>query len=358
MSTQKKNEHGCTEEEWKNSPLTSFYGTKWIDAEAKAEADRKLFAEIDAEEKARAEKVESTKKGTGRREGRPKSPNTPTTKPKQIKRPQIGTRVSQADWLTLKNLGTVHPRVMTKNITEFYSEFVLRFLIEKPWINSKFDYDSRESSFFIKAPSPTVLTPSELAERKKLEAEGKFSERATGVGSRRAKDAPMDIILRTLDMQDVISPFTGKAIPKENLLVIFRNAVLVLIAEKSNIVVDGEPQPKYWAAQYKKDIVTGEDKMTPAGLSDATVAYSMIQWIRNEIYGDDVPPSRYIQAKMYTGTKLPGSDSEIFGLDAIKVDARGGAFDLYTYVPPETKEEKEKREAEEKAAKAVQESKE
>jgi len=295
--------------------------------------------------------------GEGRREGRPKSPDTPKSKPKQEKRPQIATRVSQADWLLLKNLGTVHPRVMTKNITEFYSEFVLRFLIEKPWINSKFDYDSRESSFFIKAPSPTVLTPSELAERKKLEAEGKFSERATGVGSRRAKDAPMDIILRTLDMQDVTSPFTGKAIPKENLLVIFRNAVLVLIAEKSNIKVDGEPQPKYWAAQYKKDIVTGEDKMRPAGLSDATVAYSMVQWIRNEIYGDDVPPSRYIQAKMYTGTKLPGSDDEIFGLEAIKVDARGNPFDLYKFVPPippdetaEQKAEPEEREAKDEAA--------
>lgn len=252
------------------------------------------------------------------KQGRPKNPLTPEKKNRQKKPPQIGTRCSEASWLYVKNLGVSHRRVQTKTMSELYSEVILRFLIEKPWLDPKWDYKAEKgpigTSFFKKAPSPITLNSKEL---EKLNESEEIAKKAATLGSRRTDSTPKDVILRTMDLSSVIGP-SGRRISAEVLLKVFRNAVELLKKEKSNVYIGKEPLPLYWAEQRKKDLATGKEIIAEAQLSDATVGFSIINWIETELYPESLPVTRYLPAKMFTEESRL-SDDIIFGSEGINL---------------------------------------
>jgi|GEM_PF-6842371 len=254
--------------------------------------------------------------------GRPKSLFELPLKPRQIKRPQIGIRCSEQDYLTLKYIA-INPKLGCKTMTEFYSEMLLKYLTEKPWLNPKYNYDEvdRGKSFFKKSPTPIK------------------TKDITKV----PKSKPQDVILRTLDLTHVRSP-SGRMIHQETMRSLFSYACKLLMEEKSAVnmktkkiyvgtpaqiaeqaIADAEAakkygEPKYWAEQIRLDS-EGKEYVAKGTLSEATVAYSMMRWLLDTVYSEDVPSSQHPKAIQYN-EKSKFDDKIIFGVD------RG--FDLYS----------------------------
>ncbi|MET3109560.1 hypothetical protein AAKU67_002815 [Oxalobacteraceae bacterium GrIS 2.11] len=248
--------------------------------------------------------------------GRPAS-GVKNLKQHQEKRPNVGARISEDEWLYLKHLATNHPRIQSRSMTEFFSGMLVQFLMAKPWLNDIYDYE--ETSFFKKAPTPIAA--------KDL--------------SKVPKSKPKNVILRTVDFTHTYSP-SGKLIHQETLLNLFKYDCKLLEEEPLKVtkVYTGSPgqiaaaamadaqkydkEKKYWAEQIKMDTL-GNEYIAKGALSEASVMYSMLRWILDTVYTDNLPSSQYPKAMQFSAHSHL-DDNLIFGVPE--------GFNLYSLPVP------------------------